>query len=166
MDLCTHPRKSGKSEMFSSEGSLVHPRFPETMHAPQSLTFFGNCRTISAVLPALNVPVPPGGVGVLLRVRALGQLSEDLVVCRGIHEPDTGGKLEWLNGSHDNILGKLECWSVVRLIGSTIFREKSRPAQTASKKTAIFAQKVWHLQAGNSNHQIWDLRYGHWQKWA
>ena len=29
-----------------------------------------------------------------------------------------------------------------------------RPAQTASKKTAIFAQKVWHLQAGNSNHQI------------
>ena len=30
----------------------------------------------------------------------------------------------------------------------------ARPAQTASKKTAIFAQKVWHLQAGNSNNQI------------
>ena len=62
--------------------------FPETV----PLTFFGHCRTVSAILPALNMPEPPSGVWVLLGVGALGKLSEDLVVCRGVHEPDVEGE--------------------------------------------------------------------------
>ena len=74
-------------------------------------TFFGHCRAVPAVLPALDVPEPPSGVGVLFGVGAFGQLSKDLVVSRRVHKPDTGGNeiQKKLHYMHINVLvlGKL-----------------------------------------------------------
>ena len=64
-------------------------------------TFLGHCRAVPAVLPALDVPEPPSGVGVLFGVGAFGQLSKDLVISRGVHKPDTGGN-EIQNKFHDS----------------------------------------------------------------